>query len=516
MTDCTPSNSKKNKIAIYGGRPKKPIWRFFEQGEEIDKGHYIAICLACRQTFRPGKTTAMEKHIISNCLKVDHSICEAVIYMVEAREREISSGANIKRQNNDQTILEDFYESSDLSKERKEDIDTALIKAFVCCGLPWHLVEHPFIIELFKQLRSNYSLPDRKTLADTMLTQEILRVNVKLYRLLEEETLDGWTSPSGKSLWNFIIHLGNGRDILWKIRDFSDESHTAEFLAQQIQLIIEEIGIQKFAGIVTDAGSNVHSARNLISGKFPHILNIRCIAHSLNLITKDLIKHTFAKKIIQWYSVIVTYFKKSHRPKELLELKILEKQIDGGGLKTYLDTRWTTVYEMLNSISRLELCLKEVINENSTIITSEAVKTIINRKRGFFNDVYDLSNVMKPIRDAILSLESSNSTLADCYFSLACLGQSINKISENENVNFRQHAIKSFNERFKMYDFDEYLLSYYIHPGYRGSGVKACQYQRIQSAAARIWQQMLKISNIAAYLKKFNYTKKQSAEILLA
>ncbi|UZO05933.1 uncharacterized protein OCT59_026271 [Rhizophagus irregularis] len=67
-----------------------------------------------------------------------------------------------------------------------------------------------------------------------------------------------------------------------------------------------------------------------------------------------------------------------------------------------------------------------------------------------------------------------------------------------------------------MYDFDEYLLSYYIHPGYRGSGVKACQYQRIQSAAARIWQQMLKISNIAAYLKKFNHTKKQSAEILLA
>ncbi|RGB31966.1 hypothetical protein C1646_763434 [Rhizophagus diaphanus] len=52
-----------------------------------------------------------------------------------------------------------------------------------------------------------------------------------------------------------------------------------------------------------------------------------------------------------------------------------------------------------------------------------------------------------------------------------------------------------------MYDFDEYLLSYYIHPGYR---------------AARIWQQMLKISNIAAYLKKFNHTKKQSVEILLA
>ena len=97
------------------------------------------------------------------------------------------------------------------------------------------------------------------------------------------------------------------------------------------------------------------------------------------------------------------------------------------------------------------------------------MKTIVNQKRKFFSDVYELENVMKPIRDAILSLESSKLTLADCYFSLACLGQSINKIpDENENVGFCQHAIKSFNEHFKLYDFDKYLLSYYIHPGYRG------------------------------------------------
>ena len=71
---------------------------------------------------------------------------------------------------------------------------------------------------------------------------------------------------------------------------------------------------------------------------------------------------------------------------------------------------------------------------------------------------------MKPIKDAILSLESSKAMLADCYLSLACLGQSINKI----HVMFRQYTIKIFNERFKMYDYDEYLLAYYIHPGYKG------------------------------------------------
>ena len=79
---------------------------------------------------------------------------------------------------------------------------------------------------------------------------------------------------------------------------------------------------------------------------------------------------------------------------------------------------------------------------------------------------------MKPIKDAILSLESSKATLADCYFSLACLGQSINKFSdENEHLMFRQYAIKTFNERFKIYDYNEYLLSYYIHPGYKGNNI---------------------------------------------
>ena len=83
--------------------------------------------------------------------------------------------------------MDDFYENSELSKERKEAIDTVLIKAFVCCGLPWHLIEHPFIIELLKQLRPNYNPPDWKTIIDTLLTQEILRVSVKCYKLLDEE-----------------------------------------------------------------------------------------------------------------------------------------------------------------------------------------------------------------------------------------------------------------------------------------------------------------------------------------
>jgi hypothetical protein len=60
----------------------------------------------------------MEKHIIRNCSKVDHSIREAVLFIIEVREiRDISLFSAKHQIGNDQTNLEDFYENSDLSKK---------------------------------------------------------------------------------------------------------------------------------------------------------------------------------------------------------------------------------------------------------------------------------------------------------------------------------------------------------------------------------------------------------------
>ncbi|PKY55585.1 hypothetical protein RhiirA4_475153 [Rhizophagus irregularis] len=55
-----------------------------------------------KKTFQPGKTAIMEKHLISNCSKVNHSIRKAVIYMVEARKASFSKlSTSVKRGNNE-------------------------------------------------------------------------------------------------------------------------------------------------------------------------------------------------------------------------------------------------------------------------------------------------------------------------------------------------------------------------------------------------------------------------------
>ena len=47
-------------------------------------------------------------------------------------------------------------------------------------------------------------------------------------------------------------------------------------------------------------------------------------------------------------------------------------------------------------------------------MSNSAVKFIL-KKRGFFDDIRMISEILKPIKDAIITLERTNVILADCY-----------------------------------------------------------------------------------------------------
>ena len=69
-------------------------------------------------------------------------------------------------------------------------------------------------------------------------------------------------------------------------------------------------------------------------------------------------------------------------------------------------------------------------------ISNQAVKIILN-KRGFFNDVETLNNILIPIKKAILKLESNNTNLADCYIQLLRIGISLQKLSIIDYQSFK-------------------------------------------------------------------------------
>ena len=79
------------------------------------------------------------------------------------------------------------------------------------------------------------------------------------------------------------------------------------------------------------------------------------------MLSSDIIKLDWAANIIRYYKKIVTFFKQSHAGGALLQQEIVENIVKGGGLKSYIATRWATAFDCTSSIIRCKDILKKVI-----------------------------------------------------------------------------------------------------------------------------------------------------------
>ena len=181
----------------------------------------------------------------------------------------------------------------------------------------------------------------------------------------------------------------------------SEERHTAEYLAEVIENVVNGIGADRISAIVSDNASNVRNARKIIQEKFPRIENIRCIAHAINLIACDIVKEKFGDRLLQCVNTLTSFFKNSHQAGSKLAQLIKEKGINGGGLKLYCKTRWTTASESVNSVINLESALEAFVTNYYQSTTANDRITTIVRSQNFFSDLRVLSFVLEPLRSGI-------------------------------------------------------------------------------------------------------------------
>ena len=129
------------------------------------------------------------------CLSISQDI------KLEYLELLASDNSSKKTKNNnssDNKLLTNFYDSTtEIEISKKNRIDQALIRFFICCGILFSIVNHPYFIDFVQSLCFNYKLPDRITLSSTFLNQEIFTVLIKINKELEFE--------NNLTLGNFII-----------------------------------------------------------------------------------------------------------------------------------------------------------------------------------------------------------------------------------------------------------------------------------------------------------------------
>ncbi|CAB5368636.1 unnamed protein product [Rhizophagus irregularis] len=147
--------------------------------------------------------------------------------------------------------------------------------------------------------------------------------------------------------------------------------------------------------------------------------------------TSELLKYDLAKITISSCNQITSFFKRSHIVGKLLSDATNTLQIVGEGLKTYCETKWTSMYEVISSMSRLRIALEHVLKNNPNEITNKSVRRNI-RSSEFFSNVDKLTKVLKPIKTAITLLESANANLADCFLQLILIANTIKKLPSRE------------------------------------------------------------------------------------
>ncbi|XP_072161387.1 uncharacterized protein [Bemisia tabaci] len=160
-------------------------------------------------------------------------------------------------------------------------------KAVYASGTPLSLFENPAWDEFFARLRPSFNVPSKYDLSGSLLDDVYNDLKVKMKKKVEDsETLgisiDGWTNVRRESIMNCMLYTPE--PVFEKSIECGLESHTGDYIAEQLQTVIEEKGPQKVMGAVTNTPNNMKAAGNILQNKYPWLTWYGCLMHLLNLL----------------------------------------------------------------------------------------------------------------------------------------------------------------------------------------------------------------------------------------
>jgi len=151
------------------GRKESHVWDHYVK-EALGSGHYSAKCYYCTQTWARGRPEILKSHLALYCKEVPLVIKSEYMEMLA-----VGTTSTNRNQN-------------DLSVEIDSDrIDQTLIRCFICCGISFSTVNHPYFLEFVQSLCSAYHPPKRNLLSTTILDRETTIVLKKIQEELKYE-----------------------------------------------------------------------------------------------------------------------------------------------------------------------------------------------------------------------------------------------------------------------------------------------------------------------------------------
>jgi hypothetical protein len=122
-----------------------------------------------------------------------------------------------------------------ISEQQKIKIEWLMFRMFICCALPWALMDNIFFAEFVLALAPNFSIPDRSAFFPKHLAQEVAVWDEKWKEFLEGTShntmsLDGWSTRKKDEIYTVHTTTPNRRSFFTDGHVFKGVSVTGDAL----------------------------------------------------------------------------------------------------------------------------------------------------------------------------------------------------------------------------------------------------------------------------------------------
>ncbi|XP_043694110.1 uncharacterized protein LOC122644790 [Telopea speciosissima] len=248
----------------------------------------------------------------------------------------------------------------------KDGVDDDMAQHFILNNIAFNVIQTPFFQQMIRSVACygpSYSIPSYSTLRTKLVQRAKKNVEEYVSTVKESWSLSGctimsdmWTDMKERAFINVIAYSPKGAVFL-KSFECSDASKTGLFLRDTLEPIIEEIGPEKVVQLISDNASNYGVAISLIMEKYPHIHRIRCAAHGVQLLLKDIDSQIpWVKEVFEKSKLIISFMYKHGTV-----LALMRESTGNKELRKPCKTRFASNFLMLKSILEVEDFLRVMV-----------------------------------------------------------------------------------------------------------------------------------------------------------
>ncbi|XP_063629642.1 uncharacterized protein LOC134801044 [Cydia splendana] len=330
--------------------------------------------------------------------------------------------------------IDENYVEKEGDTFNEKQVHKALARAVYVTGQPLSIFEHPLWKQALQLLRANFNPPSRKMLSTVLLEEEYEDVKQKVTEKIEDANdlhiaADGWTNIRKDSILNIIIYTP--KPYFHSSIDTQNNRHTAEYLSEKISQTMNEIGSEKFLGIVTDNAANMKKCGKLLTDQYEHTTWVGCLAHTLNLLIGDVLK---IDSIQESFKSVSAEFKKI----------ALEKSLNVT-LLFPVKTRWGSYLHCLENFLKSKSILQTmVVNEDNRDLQKHKLKLLSETT---WQDVANQITFLKPIVKWITILEGDSCSIHLVHRALEEIEEELE--SDNSKSIFEEFPLRDLKLKLK-------------------------------------------------------------------